>query len=199
MLLPATGVEGRLYGRGLCRSEEVTPAALAHLLCLASTIYGRPAWNDAKCAEHAAWITEAAARHAVDPLLMAAIEIHECDQDDRDRPIYAVVRGRKKVVGYDRCPMGVRVRGVAESRRLGPRELYERAAALLGRLADKHGNRRGHHVSGYNPGNPTYAAQVLSIRRGLVGRSPRAADADKLTPRTREILRRLRRVTEPTS
>lgn len=180
----------------------MTAPALAAVLCLASSIYGRPAWDEAKCAERAGMILAAAGRHRVDPLLMVAIDMQECDQRDEDAPIYKMVRGKNTLVGYDACPMGVRIMGVARRAALGPAELYEIAAARLARWrrwcrAGHPGGRypghlhAGHHYSAhYNQGNPSYSHQVLARREVLAGKKVGLDDVD-LTPRTRETLRRL--------
>ncbi len=64
----------------------MTVAALAHLLCLASGIFGRPAWDEARCAERAEIIGEAALRHGLSPVLLVAVDVVECDLADVDRP-----------------------------------------------------------------------------------------------------------------
>lgn len=175
----------------------MTAAALARLMCLASSIYGRPAWDDAKCAERADLVVEAARRHAVDPLLMLAVDVYECDMQDVDAPIYAGEGKKRRIVGYDACPMGVRVRGVEVRRRLGPRELYDRAAVLLAKAARRHRRGPRHPVAAYNPGNPAYADQVLAIRAALAGRT--SPSSLVITPRTRDIVGRLRGVLWPGS
>ncbi len=173
----------------------MTTEALAHLLCLASGIFGRPAWSEAKCSERAEMIESAAVRHSVDPILMVALDVWECDLQDRDNPVYEVVRGKKRLVGYDACPMGVRILDVGERSRHGAASLYELAASKLARWSRWHSRSRhsGHHfVAHYNPGNPVYADQVLAIGAMLGGRTVKRGP--NLTARTLEILRRLGRV-----
>jgi hypothetical protein len=176
----------------------VTAPMLAQMICLASGIFGRPAWDAGKCAEHAGYVLEAAARHHQDPVLMVAHNVVECDMNDRDNPVYAVVRGRKKLVGYDACPMGVRIMGAARRADFGPRELYEAAARKLEkweRWCKKKHRGQGHHfVRHYNEGNPAYADQVLGVRATLLGRS---AGRYVLVPRITEIVRRLSKVFVP--
>ena len=187
----------------------MTVEALAAVLCLASGIFGRPAWDADKCADRAAVVAAAAARHGVDPLLMVALDVHECELRDVDAPVYKTVGGREELVGYDACPMGVRVMGVERRRSYDVPALYELAAARLehwrdwcgrghpgGRARLGHLPRHHHHVAHYNQGNPTYANQVLAIRDALGGRLRRAEKMQHLTPRTEEMLRRIRRAQE---
>jgi hypothetical protein len=112
---------------------RVTAAALAKMLCLASGAFGRPAWDQARCDERAEVILAAAARHSVDPVVMTAIDVIECDLDDRDAPVYEVRRGRRRLVGWDACPMGMRIRGPERRGQLGAADLVELAASDLGR------------------------------------------------------------------
>jgi hypothetical protein len=177
------------------RSGQVTVSLLAQILCLASGIFGRPAWDGDKCAERAMMIQTAAAAHSLDPLLMVAIDVQECDLRDRDNPVYRVVRGRRQLVGYDACPMGVRILGAGERAGYDAAALYELAATRLERWRDWHARarHRGHpFVAHYNPGNPEYAAQVLAFWAALGGRPVKRGG--NLTERTVEILRRLGRV-----
>lgn len=163
----------------------MTVAALARLLCLASGVFGRPAWEEAKCAERAAMIGEAAARYDLDPVILVAVDVVECDLGDRDR------RGRG---GVDACPMGVHFAGVAERRRYDARALYEEGARRLarGRELCRVGRHHRHSfVAHYNWGSRAYAAQVLAVAGALRGRAPRGL---RLAERTREIVRRLLRV-----
>lgn len=178
----------------------MTASALAQVLCLVSGIFGRPAWDEAKCAERAEMIGASSRRHGIDPVLMVAHEAWECDMLDRDAPVYRVVSGRKKLVGYDACPMGVRVIGVERRARLGPAELYEMAAARLARwkrwCERGHPGKRypghlpaGHHYSAhFNQGNPTYSYQVLAVRDALLRRTP---SPRFLTERALEHVRRI--------
>lgn len=186
----------------------MTVEALAAVLCLASGIFGRPSWDADKCAERAGVIEAAAARHGVDPLLMVALDVHECELRDVDAPVYKKVRGSEELVGYDACPMGVRIMGVESRRSYDVPALYELAAARLehwrgwcgrGHPGGRHLGRlpRHHHyVAHYNQGNPTYADQVLAIRDALGGRPRRAEKMQHLTPRTEEICARIRRAQE---
>ena len=184
----------------------MTVGALSAILCLASGIFGRPAWDLDKCAERAAVVLAAATRHGVDPLLMVALDVHECELRDKDAPVYKVVGGREFLAGYDACPMGVRVMGVEHRAQYDDAALYELAAARLERWkrwCDRgHPGRRyrahlpaGHHyVAHYNQGNPTYANQVLAIRDVLRGRFVQASSRSGLTPRTEDIVQRYQKI-----
>lgn len=170
----------------------MTVEVLARMICIASGIFGRPAWDVAKCAEHAGYIQAAAERHGVDPVLMVSHNIVECDMREKDNPVYKEVRRRQVLVGYDACPMGVRIMGVGRRADFGPRELYETAARKLERwkawCAKKHRGQGHHFTSHYNEGNPAYSDQVLGVRATLLGRS---AEKYALCPRVAEIVRRL--------
>lgn len=170
----------------------MTLAMLAKMLCLASGIFGRPAWDDAQCSLHAGYIMAAADRHGVDPVLMVAGEIVECDMQGRDNPIYR----EGKLVGYDACPMGVRLIGVERRREYGPAELYELAAARMERwkrwCERSHSRLHHHYMKHYNEGDPVYAAQVLGVAATLNLKGVRHRDL--LKARTLEIVRRLARL-----
>jgi len=176
----------------------MTVELLARMICLASGIFGRPAWETDKCAEHATYIMEASDRYGVDPVLMAAENIVECDMREKDNPVYKMVRGRKRLVGYDACPMGVRIIGVERRLQFTNRDLYEEAARKLAHwkawCSRKHRGHRHHFVSHYNEGNPTYADQVLAVRAILLGKS---TETYQKTPRIAEIVRLLSRVFVP--
>jgi hypothetical protein len=173
----------------------MTVEVLAKMLCLASGIFGRPSWDNAKCAEHAGYVMASATRHSIPPVLMVATNILECDMQDRDNPVYAVVRGRSRLVGYDACPMGVRIMGVAKRGSYGPSDLYEIAAAKMERwqrwCVRKHRGMGHHFLFHYNEGNPAYSAQVMGVFAVLRGRQVKK---DSLTDRTLEIVNRLSRV-----
>jgi hypothetical protein len=180
----------------------MTVEALSAVLCLASGVFGRPAWDLDKCDERAAVVLAAAARHGVDPLLMVALDVHECDLRDRDAPVYKKVGGRQRLVGYDACPMGVRIMGVDRRGSYDVADLYELAAVRLERWRDWCGRGhpggryrarlpvRHHYVAHYNQGNPTYSNQILAIRDALKGRFGEAESRSDLTSRTDEIVRR---------
>lgn len=181
----------------------MTLAALSKIICLASSIYARPAPSPAECDLRAREVSEAADRHGLDPVLLVAIDIQECDlRDDVDAPVYRQVgKGKKKVlVGHDRCPMGVRVMDVRK--KLDRAELYEVAARKLdlwrrwcaaGHPGGKYQGRRDRHhfAAHYNPGNPAYESQVMTFYSRLRRVPVRERDLPNLTPRTREISRRL--------
>jgi len=164
----------------------VTIAALAKLLCLVSGLFGRPAWEDARCLDRADAIMGAAGRHGIDPVLMVAVDVVECDLGDRDAPI----REDGRLVGYDACPMGVRLRGVTRRADYDEAALYELGAARLeaAKKRWKARRRRGHFVAAYNWGNREYAADVLAVAAALRGRRPRTAG---LADRIAEIVRRI--------
>lgn len=180
----------------------MTATAFAQLMCLVSGIFGRPAWPAEKCEKEAALLLAAANRHDVDPVLMLAIDVQECDMKDgeyRDRhgrlrradnPVYAKVRGRKKLVAYDSCPMGLRL-PVKDRLRLDNAALYERAARKLAALRAMFPRQKPHHVARWNPGNPEYAYQVLAFATVLRGKRMSARVASHLADRTVEIVRRL--------
>jgi hypothetical protein len=188
----------------------MTAESLAAVVCLASGIFGRPAWDESSCLERAVLVQEVAGRHGLDPLLLVAIDVHECELRDFDgAPIYKKVRGRRTLVGFDACPMGVRVMGASERRSLDASSLHEMASRRLARWKRWCGRGHpgklyrgdelpaGHHyVAHYNQGNPNYSPQVLAIRDALAGRAVRPEHAPLLTPRTQEIIRRHQRLIE---
>ena len=172
----------------------MTAAVLAQLICMTSGAFG-PAWSASRCAEHAGWILSSAERHHVDPVLMVAVNAYECDMHDRDAPIYRQLGNRRTLVGFDRCPMGMRVLGLAQSARLGPAELYEMAGVDLERsfsyYREKHLTIRDairKAVARRNSRSRNYADQVLAVAAALGGRRP---SVEGLTERTKEIVRRL--------
>jgi hypothetical protein len=173
----------------------LTPVALAQLLCAASGIFGRPAWDVAKCAERADWIVAAAERHDVDPVLLVSIDVVECDLRDRDAPVYREVEGRRRLVGFDACPMGMRILGVERRRLYDPRSLYELAARRLAadRARCRISGRRDclrEAIARRNLGNPQYAAGVYYVWGALAGKRVRGTVSIRLA----EIGRRLRTV-----
>ena len=173
----------------------MTIQLLSQILCLVSGIFGRSAWDGDKCTERAMMIETASIAHSVDPLLMVAIDVYECDLQDRDNAVYLVVRGKKRLVAYDDCPMGVQILGGDKRDRHDAASLYEIAASKLQKWSEWHSKarHRGHHfVAHYNPGNPVYSDQVLAIWAMLGGRTVKRGS--NLTERTVEILRRLGRV-----
>ena len=177
----------------------MTLAMFTRMVCLSSGVFGRPAWDDARCAEQASYMTEAAERHGIDPVLMLSLNVVECDMHTRDNPIYQEVKGRKKLVGFDACPMGVRIIGVEKLERYDDRKLYELAATRLERwkrwCAKQHRDRRGRPLHSflkhYNEGNTLYADQVLAVA-AVIRRRPTARY--QVSERIAEIVRRLSRV-----
>ena len=143
----------------------MTVSALAKILCLVSGIFGRPAWETAKCDERASMLSEAADGHHLDPLLLVAIDVVECDLGVED----AKFRENGRVAGIDACPMGVRLRGKINREDYPPAVLYEIAAKRLDDARRRCRGRRcrGHFVSMYNWGNRDYAAEVLAVAASL--------------------------------
>lgn len=184
----------------------MTVEALSAVLCLASGVFGRPAWDLDKCDERAAVVLAAAARHGVDPLLMVALDVHECELRDKDASVYKTIGDRRRLVGYDACPMGVRIMGVDRRGSYDVAALYELAAARLERWRNWCGRghpggryhahllSRHHYVAHYNQGNPTYSNQVLAIRDALRGRFDEAESRSSLTPRTSDIVQRYQKI-----
>lgn len=156
----------------------MTVPALASVICLASGIFGRPAWTEEKCLARAEIVVDVARRHGLDPLLLLAIDVVECDLNDRDARIYKKVGGKKRLVGHDACPMGVRIMGPENRSQHDDASLHELAAKKLARWrkwcraghpgGKYRGTRAPHHfVAHYNEGNPIYADQVLAVRDAL--------------------------------
>jgi hypothetical protein len=184
----------------------MTVEALAAVMCLASGVFGRPPLAETRCLERALMISSSAARHGVDPLLMVALDVHECElREDVDAPFRKRRRG-KIVEGRDACPMGVRV--VGRDAEYDAAALYELAASRMavwkkwcsrghpgkhyrGQLPAGH-----HYVAHYNQGNPAYSAQVLAIRDVLADRATRAGRGAALTTRTTVIVRRYARAAD---
>jgi hypothetical protein len=183
----------------------MTVEALSLTLCLASGIFGRPAWTPEKCMERAEQIIKIAAQDDLDPMLFVAINIQECDmRENVDAKFFAPARGKKKPVqlGIDACPMGMRIwwpNGKKPEKQLDALALYELAGKKMARWkrwCEKNHKRKvfgphHHYVSHWNEGNPTYATQVLSYRTILMGKNIKSNE--DLTPRTVEIVKRLRR------
>jgi len=172
----------------------MTLAMLTRMLCLASGVFGRPAWDDARCEEHAAYIMEAAEEYSLDPVHMVSLEIVECDMQDKDNPVKKLVRGREVVVGFDACPMGVRIMGVEKRAGYDARALYQLAAKRMARwkkwCARKH--KGSHHfLAHYNEGNPLYVDQVLGVAATL---RARPSANYHLSDRISEIVRRLSKI-----
>ena len=110
----------------------MTVEALSLTICLASGIFGRPAWTPDKCDERAAQIMTIAEKHGIDPLLMVAVNIQECDMREDVNALVTVGTGKhKKIVGIDACPMGVRIMGAESRKPHAPEELYEIAARRM--------------------------------------------------------------------
>jgi hypothetical protein len=188
-----------------CREDEVpvTVSALASLVCAASSIFsGRAAWDEARCLARAEVILEAAERHVVDPVLMLAIDVLECELRDEDVKIYDESDDPKRLVALDACPMGLRFRHPRRRRHLGVAELYDLGAAHLAKVTawceGGHGGRRlgrrGHHpLAHWNWGNPLYAVQVLAVRSALLEKAIGRRVERRLTSRTRVFVERIAR------
>ena len=164
----------------------MTVPALAKIFCLVSGIFGRPAWDSAKCDDRASMVMEAAGRHHLDPLLLMSIDVVECDLGDRDAVFYN--DGRR--AGIDACPMGVRLRGKIGREDYPPAVLYEIAATRLDEARKRCRGRRcrGHFVSMYNWGNREYAAEVLAVAAALKGKR---LSTIKLPRRIADIVRKI--------
>jgi len=176
----------------------MTLDALALLLCIVKPAFAHPqAWTMEQCQEQAVAIYAVAEAHGLDPVLLVAVNVQECDlRTHVHRPIWMGVGKHRKQVGVDACPMGIRLYGHPfDDARWTDAALYERAATKMVRwqrwCAAKHS---GHHwLSHYNEGNHVYAAQVLAFVAALRGHEP---SGESLTARTLEIVRRLLRVTK---
>lgn len=164
----------------------MTVPVLAKILCLASGIFGRPAWEPAKCDERAGMIVEVADRYHLDPLLLASIDVVECDLGDRDAVFYE--SGLR--AGIDACPMGVRLRGKIDREDYPPAVLYEIAAKRLDEARKRCRGRhcRKHFVSLYNWGNRDYASEVLAVAAALRGKR---ISTIKLPRRIADIVRKI--------
>jgi hypothetical protein len=187
----------------------MTIEALSMTLCLASGIFGRPAWSPEKCLERATQISHIAEEHQLDPMMFVAINIQECDmRENVDAKFYSPAQDQYKglrskslrlkpmQLGIDACPMGMRIwwpNGKKPEKSLDVLALYELAGKKMARWkrwCEKH--HKGHHfVAHWNEGNTVYATQVLAFRSVLLGRPIKAEDS--LTPRSKEIVRRLQR------
>jgi len=149
----------------------MTVEALSLTICLVSGIFGRPAWEKSKCDERAAQISGIARRHGLDPLLMVAVNVQECDMRETEAfaPVVVGEGKHKKVVGIDACPMGVRLMGAEARMSREPVALYEIAADRMERWKRwcERGHQRNRHdpayasehhfIAHYNQGDPTYA------------------------------------------
>jgi hypothetical protein len=187
----------------------MTIEALSMTLCLASGIFGRPAWSPEKCLERATQISRIAEEHQLDPMMFVAINIQECDmRENVDAKFYAPAQDQHKglrskshrlmpkQLGIDACPMGMRIwwpNGRKPEKTLDALALYELAGKKMARWkrwCEK--NHKGHYfVAHWNEGNRVYATQVLAFRSVLLGRPIKAEDS--LTSRSKEIVRRLQR------
>jgi len=188
----------------------MTVEALSLILCLASGIFGRPAWTPEKCQERAEQISKIAEQNDLDPMWFVAINIQECDMRENVNarffaPVSIASKGKRKKpmqLGIDACPMGIRIwwpNGKRPEKPLDALALYDLAGRKMARLkrwCDKHLKGKGfgphhHFVSHWNEGNPTYAAQVLAFKLTLMGKPPKSDE--ELTSRSKEIVRRLQR------
>jgi hypothetical protein len=185
----------------------MTVEALTMTICLASGIFGRPAWTHEKCQERAIQIIKIAEQDDLDPMLFVAINMQECDMRENVHAKFFAptpVKGKKKPrqLGIDACPMGIRLwwsNGKHPEKLPDSLALYETAGKKMVRwkrwCEKNHKGKafgpRHHFVSHWNEGNPTYATQVLAFRAVLLGRPVKAED--ELTSRSKEIVRRLQR------
>jgi len=165
----------------------MTVFALSKILYLASSVVGRPAWNATTCDDRAEMIVAAAERHHLDPLLLVAVDVVECDLGSRD----AKFKENGRVAGIDACPMGVRLRGKIDREDYPPVVLYEIGAKRLDEARKRCRGRRcrGNFVSMYNWGNRDYAAEVLAVASAL---HRKKVSTSGLPKRIAEIVRRLK-------
>jgi hypothetical protein len=151
--------------------------------------------TDEACLQTAEGILQAAEAEDIDPKLILAVQMHECDlREGVGAPIWLGTGRAKKQIGVDACPMGVRIIGVFDREKWSPSALYRKAAQKMAtwqRWCAR--NHTGHHfISHYNPGNPVYSAQVLGFLAVLSGKPPK--NEELLTARSKEIISRLLRV-----
>jgi hypothetical protein len=176
----------------------MTVEALSLTICLASGIFGRPAWTPEKCTERAGQILSIAERHGLDPLLMVAVNIQECDmREDVSAYVRVGTGSGRRVVAVDACPMGVRFWGARALEPHDPQALYELAAQRMERwkrwCERDHRLEEHHFISHYNQGNPVYSSQVLGVLAAITHRKLELKHLLAFTDRTREIVRRLTR------
>ena len=175
----------------------MTIEALALTICLASSVFGRGKMAETECKAMAENVTMAAKIADVSPVLILAVNIQECDLRERvDAPIWKGEGKKRKMVGVDACPMGVRILGITDSTKLVVERLYNLAGEKMSVMKKwcerNHKGAHHHFISHYNQGNPTYAAQILGFMAVLQGRP--VPDESSLTARSKEIIRRLLRV-----
>ena len=174
----------------------MTVDALALLLCSMKVMFSHPqTWNIEQCREKAVQIKAAAEKYGIEEKFIVADFAQECDLvDNVARPIYKTVILRNKpkrvIIGYDYCPMGIRVYDPELNRvKWTDSRLFETSAQKMDhwrRWCAR--NHTGHHwISHYNEGNPHYAESVLAIRGSLDGKEPKV----KLVERTAEIVKRM--------
>jgi hypothetical protein len=152
-----------------------------------------------ECRQDAVEISQAASMYQLDPVLLVAINVQECDmRKDVAVPIVAEAGKHKVRLGVDACPMGVRIMGYFDRDIWSPESLYIVSAKRLAHWREwclahkkKHDPAHVHHhfVAHYNEGNPVYSAQVLAFYATLLGK--KAKNEVLLTERTKEIRWRL--------
>ena len=174
----------------------MTIEALTMTICLASSIFGRGQMAQTECKAMAENMTMAAKIADVSPALILAVNIQECDLRERvDAPIWKGEGKKRKMVGVDACPMGVRILGITDSTKLAVERMYTLAGekmAIMKRWCEKkHKGSHHHFISHYNQGNPTYATQVLGFMAVVQGKP--VSGENSLTKRSQEIIRRLLR------
>jgi hypothetical protein len=161
----------------------MTLETLAQLICLTTAIFGRGSPSPSLCERSSSAILAATSETQIDPLLVVAVNIQECDLRE---DVVARWSG-----GVDACPMGLRIRGKFSREEWPIERIYREAVRKMvrdrQRCKDLH--HRGHHfIKHWNNGNPVYANQVLATYRYLSGKK---VSTSGLVPRTLEILRRM--------
>ncbi len=172
---------------------------LASTLCAIKLVVGQGQWNIDQCQERAQEFMYSARKFNVDPMLLIAISVYECDLYDLRDVIYHNSQG---IVARDVCPMGLRVKANLENARGGltRQEVINRASLLLvnyKRYHQKHCKGKNHtYLQHYNTGfmkfDNDYDNNVLEIYTAL--RSGKS-NLKIINPRTREIANNIRKAT----
>ena len=157
----------------------MTVESLAIILCASKVMFSHPqVWDQAQCTEKAQQIIEAAQKYDIDPKLIVAGFVQECDLvNDITRPIYDPndlrPRSKRNVIGHDYCPMGVRIYepGPPNRQKWTDIKLFEKSASKMDfwrRWCTKKHAGQGHHwLKHYNEGNPDYVESVMAIKAAI--------------------------------
>lgn len=161
---------------------------LSALLCSLKIVFAHGDWTAEECDDRAALLEKLGLHYKLDPLLLVAVNIQECDL----REGMGLAWTRNGLRGVDACPMGVRVRYPAKVPSVDA--LYEKSAQMLARMRArcKARGHKHHFLYHYNPGNPLYVAQVMAILSALRG-DANLTDVG-LTSRTLKIVRAIHKV-----